>query len=66
MRGPKQYLMLRRMHLARAALQRVEPHATTVTEIATRFGFWHFGRFAGHYRHLFDETPSATLARQCD
>ena len=42
--SPKQFLILRRMQLARRAL--LQPQASTVTEIATRFGFWHFSRFA--------------------
>ena len=40
--GPKRYLWLRRMHLARQAL-RAGPHAMTVTDIATRYGFWQLG-----------------------
>jgi AraC-like DNA-binding protein len=59
--GPKQYLLLRRMTLAHRALQSANPVETTVTEVATRFGFWHFGRFAGEYRALFGEAPSVTL-----
>jgi AraC-like DNA-binding protein len=61
--GPHRYLMLRRMHLARRALRRSTPMDATVTEIATRYGFWQFGRFAGEYKSLFGELPSVTLAR---
>jgi AraC-like DNA-binding protein len=61
--SPKQYLLLRRMHLARRALRDSAPGETTVTDIATRHGFWQFGRFAGQYRSLFGEAPSATLHR---
>lgn len=34
-----------------------------VTEIATRCGFDHFGRFATEYRRRYGETPSTTLRR---
>ena len=64
--SPKQYLLLRRMQLARWALRAASPEATTVTELATRYGFWQLGRFAVEYRALFGETPSATLQRQAD
>jgi AraC-like DNA-binding protein len=62
--GPKRYLLLRRMHLARRALRQTAPDPTTVTDIATRFGFWQLGRFAVEYLSLFGESPSATLRRQ--
>ena len=61
--GPKRYLLLRRLQLARRALREAAPDRTTVTDIATRYGFWHFGRFAGAYRFLFGEFPSVTLQR---
>ena len=59
--SPKQYLLARRMHMARRDLTRAVPATTTVTEIASRYGFWQFGYFASVYRSLFGELPSATL-----
>jgi AraC-like DNA-binding protein len=59
--GPKHYLLLRRMHLARRALRHADPANATVASIAARFGFWDFGRFAAAYKGLFSETPSVTL-----
>jgi AraC family ethanolamine operon transcriptional activator len=34
-----------------------------VTRAAADYGFWHLSRFAGQYRALFGESPSATVAR---
>jgi transcriptional regulator GlxA family with amidase domain len=61
--GPRRYLLLRRMHLARRALREADLGGATVTEIAAGYGFWQFGRFAGAYRWLFGEMPSITLRR---
>lgn len=61
--SPKQFLVLRRMNLAQRALLSATAAETSVTEVATRFGFWHFGRFAGTYRAIFGESPVATLRR---
>jgi len=62
--GPKKYLLLRRMGLARQALYAAHPDATTVTDVATQYGFWQLGRFACEYRLLFGESPSLTLRRK--
>jgi AraC-like DNA-binding protein len=61
--SPKRYLLLRRMHLVQRALRASSRINTTVTDIATRYGFWQFGRFAGEYKALFGESPSVMLAR---
>jgi AraC-like DNA-binding protein len=61
--SPMQYLMRRRMDLARRALLGAVIE-TTVTEIAALFGFWHFGRFSANYHAIFGEFRSTTLARR--
>jgi AraC-like DNA-binding protein len=61
--GPIRYLWLRRMHLARHALVLANATNSTVTQIATEFGLWEFGRFSVEYRALFGEAPSASLRR---
>jgi adenylate cyclase len=54
----------RRLRLAAAREQLLNgANATSVTEIATRFGFHHFGRFSQQYRRCFGEVPSATVSR---
>jgi len=59
--APVQYLNRRTLHQFRKALKAADPLRATVTEIATRFGVWHFGRLARDYRFLFGELPSETL-----
>src|SRR5215469_9677513 len=64
--GPIRFLTLRRMHLARRALQRAEPSKSTVTRIVTDQGFWELGRFSVAYRALFGESPAETLRRPAE
>lgn len=64
--SPKQFLLLRRLHLTNRALRKADRADTTVTDIATRFGFWELGRFAVRYGLLFGEPPSATLRNRPD
>ena len=59
--GPKRYLLLRRMKLARQALRKTSVAKTNVTAVAANFGFWNFGRFSVEYKRLYGETPSTTL-----
>src|SRR5262245_1284176 len=54
--GPRQYLRLRRLNMARAALQSASPAATAIAEVARRYGFPRWGRFAALYRLVFGET----------
>lgn len=61
--SPNAYLRLLRLNRTRAALAAASPRDTTVTRVAMQHGFLHFGRFAGDYKRVFGETPSATLAR---
>ncbi|MEG2805922.1 helix-turn-helix domain-containing protein [Stenotrophomonas sp.] len=58
--GPCHWHQLARLNLARRALLRARG-GDSVTEIATRYGFAHLGRFSVAYRHVFGECPRQTL-----
>jgi transcriptional regulator GlxA family with amidase domain len=60
-RSPKQFAIAQRLRAAREALRAADPETTTVTDIATAYGFFELGRFAGRYRETFGEAPSQTL-----
>ena len=64
--SPKRYLWMRRINLARLPLWRADAAKTTVTEIATNYGFWELGRFSVAYRSMFGESPSTALRRPPD
>jgi len=57
---PMAFLRQERLARAHQDLQAARPGAT-VTDIATRWGFTHFGRFAQSYRARFGCTPRQTL-----
>ncbi|CAB3788710.1 hypothetical protein LMG28688_02742 [Paraburkholderia caffeinitolerans] len=60
--SPMRYLRDLRMDRVRDDL--LNPAgATSVTEIATRWGFFQLGRFAGDYRRRYGESPNETLTR---
>jgi AraC-like DNA-binding protein/quercetin dioxygenase-like cupin family protein len=59
---PHQYM--RRIRLDRAHRELLAADATdgtTVTEIATRWGFFHIGRFAASYKGVYGVMPSVSL-----
>lgn len=64
--GAATWLRLRRLNHAHRSLRRHSPGTATVAEIATRWGFWHLGRFSSYYRDLFGCAPSHTLRRGGD
>jgi AraC-like DNA-binding protein len=62
--SPKRYMTLWRLNQVRRTLRNGDPSAMTVTDVATRFGFYELGRFAASYKSLFAESPSQTLNRR--
>jgi AraC-like DNA-binding protein len=52
------FARLARLHQVHAAL--VHGVDTNVSEVATRYGFWHLGRFSLYYREVFGQRPSET------
>ncbi|MEM5338021.1 helix-turn-helix domain-containing protein [Paraburkholderia azotifigens] len=57
--NPSAYIRAVRLDHVRRELR----HAASVTEVATRWGFWHFGNFSSEYRGQFGELPSDTWRR---
>ena len=58
---PTAYLRTVRLEKAREDLLQAGPGTDSVTDVATRWGFIHLGRFAASYRAAFGESPSQTL-----
>ncbi|WP_410468237.1 helix-turn-helix domain-containing protein [Amycolatopsis methanolica] len=58
------YLQNVRLDRAHQDLLDTDPSRTTVTHVASRWGFTHLGRFAAAYRARYEEPPSRTLQRR--
>jgi len=58
---PMEYYKFLRLRAVRQRLKRSDLSSTTVTQIATSYGFCHMGQFACDYKKLFGESPSSTL-----
>ena len=58
--SPKQYDLRERLHGVRQAL-RDGPPSATVTRVASQYGFFELGRFAGIYKSAVGESPSQTI-----
>ncbi len=58
---PKRFLRLLKLNLVHYELQNSNPTQTTVSRIASKWGFVHMGRFSIYYRELFGIIPSETL-----
>lgn len=58
---PMAYLRQLRLEKVRQELAAAEPGTVSVTQVATRWGFVHLGRFAAAYSRAFGERPSTTL-----
>ena len=58
---PKQFITILKLNKAHEDLQLANAQTTNVSNIATKWGFSNFGRFAKDYKALFGVLPSETL-----
>lgn len=58
---PKAFLQACRLRKVQSEL--LNGTVKSVTDAATRWGYWHMGQFAADYKHYFGELPSATFKR---
>ena len=58
---PKKFINLLKLNRAHEDLLYTDLKTTNVSDIATKWGFSHFGRFAKDYKDLFGVLPSETL-----
>ena len=64
--SPTQFLRMVRLDGVRRDLRAAPGGQVSIGDIAARWGFWHWSRFAGEYRAQFGELPSETLRRPRD
>jgi AraC-like DNA-binding protein len=60
---PKHFIKLLKLNHAHEDLQFADPKTTSVSDIALKWGFLHFSRFAKEYKSLFGVSPSETLIK---
>jgi transcriptional regulator GlxA family with amidase domain len=58
---PCRHLRMLRLRHVRKVLLAADRELTTVTNVATAWGFSELGRFSVEYRRAFGESPSQTL-----
>jgi AraC-like DNA-binding protein len=58
---PKHFMILLKLNRAHEDLKVSDAQTTNVSDIAIKWGFSHFGRFAKEYQELFGTLPSETL-----
>jgi AraC-like DNA-binding protein len=61
---PMVYVRCVRLNKVRQQLVRAAGSPCSISAVARRWGFAHMGQFSAHYRQLFAETPSMTMARR--
>lgn len=61
--SPVKYLRTVRLNGVRRDLKRNSNISAGVNDIATRWGFWHLGKFSSDYKRQFGEMPSDTLRK---
>jgi AraC family ethanolamine operon transcriptional activator len=57
---PAHYIRTLQLNEIRRALLTEENARSSIGDVAARWGVWHWSRFAGNYRKMFDELPSQT------
>lgn len=60
---PCTYLQVHRLNAAHRELKRTDPQASSVTNIALKWGFGHAGRFSQLHKMFFNEAPSEALSQ---